>query len=327
MIRLFFHRYFLHSEHHEVLFPNQFTTIYPKGGDPIPLDVLRDTEVPIYNLVHVTHNDDYRGIRKNPAMYEFKARKKFGKDFYHDKGMPRWGSYKSIKDGAKFKRIVPEETVFPGFYSWWGIHPRRECTSKIAVEIDRMKEVRKTAYVANYLKKEPESIYGNHGFVCSFKNVIGSYAQSRDTETANVVLRKGGTLRYTKEICYVIIVSIGEDEHVLTEFDPLLPNSGPFRTKGLINRNGQILDPAAIPTFSPKRVVTWFVDNSEGLGPETYSYETTAFAFYFPSGDFEMTMRRDECTSEDVIHNKKKCVKKQPKGDGWKKQWLCPNDC
>ena len=324
MIRLFFHRYFRCSEFHEVLFPNQFTTIYPEGDDPIPLDMLGDTEIPIYNLIHVTHNDDYRGIRKNPARYEFKPRQKFGKDFYHDKGMPRCGSYKSIKEGAKFKRIGSEETVFPGFYSWWGIHPRRECTSKIAVEIDDMKDEGRIAYVPNYLKEEPESFYGNRGFVCSFKNVIGSYAQSRRTETGKVVLRKGGTLRYTQEICYVIIVSIGEDEHILREFDPLLPKSGPFRTNGLINRNGQIRNPAAIPTFSPEYVVTWFVDKSEeGSESETYSYETTAFAFYFPTEGCSMGMRQRICSEARFSHNEDLCSKRQwsPRG----RQKICPN--
>jgi hypothetical protein len=319
-----FHRYFLRSQHHEVLFPNQFTTKYPEGGDPILLDVLSDTEVPIYNLVHVTHNDEYRNIRKNPAMYELKACQKFGKDFYHDKGMPRCGSYKSIKDGAKFKRIGPDETVFPGFYSWWGIHPKRECTSKIAAEIEDMKDEGGIAYVPNYLKEEPESFYGNRGFFCSFKNVLGSYAQSRHTETANVVLRKGGTLRYTQEICYVIIVSISEDEHILREFDPLLPKSGPFRTNGLINRNGQIQNPEAIPTFSPEHVVTWFVDKSEGSESETYSYETTAFAFYFPTEGCSMSMRRREiCSEVPFSHSEAFCSKKQWPPQGRQKR--CPN--
>ena len=321
-----FHRYFLRSEYHEVLFPNSFKTILPEGDTPSKLDMLGDVKIPIFDLVHVTHNADHRSICKNPVMYEFMAGQKFGKAPYFEDGdyrKPRCGSYKSINNEAQFERIGIDETVFPGFYSWWGIHSKSECTRKIAAEIEDMKEDGLIAYVPNYLKEEPESYYGNRGFVCSFQNVLASYARSRQTEVANLFLRKGGTLRYTQEICYVIIVSTGDDRRALREFNPL-PTSRLFPTNGLINRNGQIKDPTAIPTFCPKHIFNWFADTSEGYDPNpSKSYETTAFAFYFPNERGSMKVRKRNCSKACFFHDDKFCSKKQRPREGGPS--VCPN--
>lgn len=285
------------------------------------LDVLSDTEVPILNLVHVTHNADYRGIRKNPAMYEFKARQKLGKRFFYDgNDEPRGGSY--IKNGAKFVRIECDERMFPGFYSWWGIHPTDDVIDGIAAEIEEMKDDDLIAYVANYLKEDPESYYGNRGFVCSFQDVLDSYAKSRHTETTSVFLRKGGTLRYTQEICYVIIVSTAEDRDALKKFDPLVFEK--FQTNGLIKCNGQIKNPRATPTFCPEHTVTWFVDRSEFSEAETYSYETTVFAFYYPNQGSCMRIQPQCCSTAHFSHDKEFCIKRQQPPRGGRR--ICPNE-
>ena len=90
-------------------------------------------------------------------------------------------SYRSIKEHTQFVYISSDEAIFPGFYSWWGIQ-----------HID----LPHGAQLAEYLKKTPDSPYGNHAFLCKFENVLSAYAKSRKLDIGNICIRKGGTLRY-----------------------------------------------------------------------------------------------------------------------------------
>ena len=176
-------------------------------------------------------------------------------------------------------------------------------------------------YPPNYLKVNPGSRYGNCAFVCKFEDLVNAYANARKVKVGNVCIRKGGTLRYDFEICYVLIVcsNSGEDKRELDDFEPLDREPYPFSANGFIGHNGKVVNPAAVPTFHARYNISWSKHFSEEE-PEYYSYENVAFAFYFPhKGSF---MKVKEYTKCDVDHRQEFCNKLQPTED----DWLCPND-
>ena len=319
---------------------------------PLP-EILKDVKVPIFRLAHVTHDSEASEIR---CDFEFKARKKYGKVLGAYDGRPCGESFRPSErrhHHGRYFQIKDHETVFPGYYSWWGIYPKYDDLTgdyikpaEIRKDLDSLDhEKGLKAFVPSYIKSPPESIYGNHAFVSDFQHLLNSYAISRDKlevkkvcirkgatsrgklEVKNVCIRKGGTLRYFKEICYVLIVCIGgDDDEALSDFMPLEIDSDQFHTNGLIDDSGKIVKDTAIPTFHPKRVMPW-IKNKDKPEPERYSYETTAIAFYFPDKCCNMKLSRNECTQEEVFHNKKFCSKKQPPQESDKgKNWKCPNE-
>ena len=294
---------------------------------PLP-EILKDVKVPIFKLAHVTHDEEASEICRE---FEFKARKKYGKVLAYD-GRPCGESFRpSERTHGRYFQIKDHETVFPGHYSWWGIYPKYD---DLGGDYTKPTDIRKDlkilehkglrSFVPSYIKSPPESLYGNHAFVSDFQHLLNSYAISRDKlEVKNVCIRKGGTLRYFKEICYVLIVGIGgEDDKALSDFMPLEIHSDQFHTNGLIDDSGKIVDDTAIPTFHPKRVMPWirYADSE----PEKYSYETTAIAFYFPDEccNKGMKLSRHECSEEQVYHTF--CSKKQPVQEY--EDWKCPNE-
>ena len=295
----YFYSYFKDAEYPEVFYPNVFTYKHPWGDNPVawPEDAFKDMKVPIFELSHVTHNVEAHAIRRERYRYVFNVNQKLGKDYGE--------SFQPWRD--KFVQILPHEAVFPGFYSWWGIHPSQSFRDRIAGEVEVLDDDGGLkVYVPNYLKAEPESFYGNNAFISKFQDLLMVYGHSRGSD--NLYIRKGGTLQYFREICYVLIICTGGDRKELEEFDPLTPKSPPFLANGLINERGKITDPTAIATFLPEYVVTWSVDKEEGE-PGRYNYETVAFAFYFPNRDGSMQVVN--CKKVSVSHRKDFCVKKQ----------------
>ena len=282
--------------------------------------------MPIINLVHVTHNAKAQEICENAKEYKFKVRQKLGKVLGAYDGRPCGESFWANQDKTIFTQITDDEPVFPGFYSWWSIYPTETDESDSYTSVAKVKKAIDDDFlsgissVINYLQAEPpESRYGNNGFVANFQSLLNVYARSRGADIGNVYIRNGGTLRYSFEICYVIIVCTNEDNKALKDFDPLT-SSPEFKMNELIDSKGKIKNPAAIPTFCPKYVI-------ENMSFGKCSYETTAFAFYFPSVDRTMSMRPGaECNRVPIEHIEVKCVKKQPKRKQPKgTEWLCPN--
>ena len=158
----------------------------------------------------------------------------------------------------------------------------------------------------------------SRSFVCNFEHLLTAYASARGIGIGNVCIRKGGTLRYELEICYVLIICTDNDEdrRELADFDPLQLKSPEFQTNGLIRADGSLENPAAIATFYPRCIISWAKHISSD--PDRYSYENVAFAFYFPEDGSSMVV--DHCAKIEVGHNF--CIKTQPTIGGWK----CPNE-
>ena len=305
------------------------------------MEKLRTTKVPIHTLVHITHNAEAQKIRRDEFKFQLQAKEKFGKtrelqlDAFID-GRPRalGITFKFQRQGMNLVDIQRDtvylhypdtEPVFPGYYSWWGIDCSviQDCehfTSphKIAATIaDLEMKDRIYAYVPGYLKEDADSLYGNRAFSCNYRDLLRSYATSRHSDVRKICIRKGGTLRYKKEICYVLIICIDcdEDKEELSEYG-VLQQQWQFQEKfsGLTN----LLDYETTPTFNPEYIIRW------ANGCSDYNYETAAFAFYFPSYRGVLAIERRFCSEKEIKHDKEWCIRKKP--SRWAREWKCPND-
>ena len=164
-----------------------------------------------------------------------------------------------------YAHISDTEPVFPGYYSWWDIdysvipnHGQFTSPCKIAGVLigGLLYEERMHVSVPGYLEYDyPKSIYGNRAFSCKFRDLIQSYAASRRSDVGKICIRKGGTLRYKKEICYVLIICIDcdEDREELSEYG-VLQQQRQFQEEFSSLTN--LLDDENTPTFNPEYIIT-----------------------------------------------------------------------
>ena len=255
------------------------------------------SSIRITKVVHITHDREAARIEKKPkkSPFEFTANKKIA----------RSGTGKTIKVTSGETKIHDGE-LFPGFYSWWSLYPEDTILAEIEDEIDDLKTDKLTVFAPNYLQKT--SIYGKNAFVCDFRHLLICYAKSRSLEKGlrDVYIRVGGTLAYRYEICYVLIVCLADDKDTLSGFTPLTKRDTAdlFQLNGFIKSKGSINSEAdKCLTFTPKHNITW-------ANGEQYSYETTAFAFYFPDQQHCLQVERKSCSKEIYEHDKRRCIKK-----------------
>ena len=308
----------------EVVFPGQFTQVHPWNKMPDKSELVPHGKVTVSvdTLTHVTHNVEAGEICKEICKeygeickkYEFRAKPKFAKAANVGESYRLAGFYESGPTSGYpfYDQIPPGFTVFPGCYSWWGISPKMENNFEIS-------NYPTYAYVPDYLKSTLESRYGNNAFSSKFSDLLAAYARSRCTEVGNTYIRVGGTLRYRCEICYVLIVCTNSpmDVQTLSQFKPLPTESELYKTNGLINESGNVIDHSAILTFHPEYIYSWVNDSTK-----YYSYETTTFAFYFPE-ESSMQLDSENCSyNGEVVHEEKFCIKTQPTLFGRK----CPNN-
>ena len=258
--------YFIKAEgiprkNYEVYF-DKFVPIHPWGN----------LKLEISKLCHVTHKEEAQIIRRTNC---FKPNKKLGKS----DGCNGGRSYRNIPTRPSesdemecddqptggveeaneymYERISPREEMFPGFYSWWGLY----------VE----KPIPGLPDPPNYLQVPPDSIYGTTAFIIPLDEILESYASSRSLRLHDLCLRVGGTMRYKREIGYVIIVCTQADED-LFRYDLITSSDAPdlLDVEGFIDGKGTIEDKRHFPSFT-----TRYYNQSA-------SHETLSFAFYFP---------------------------------------------
>ena len=277
---------------------------------------LDEISIPIVKVVHNTHDREAARIEKK-SPFEFTAKndreaarieKKSPFEFTANKKIARSGTGKTIKVTSGNETQIHGE-LFPGFYSWWSLYPEDTILAEIENEIDDLKTDELTVYVPNYLGVQKTSIYGKNAFVCDFRHLLICYAKSRSLEKGlrDVCIRVGGTLAYHYEICYVLIVSLVDDKDTLSGFTPPLTKRDTadlFQLNDFIKSKGSINSEAVkCLTFTPKHNITW-------ANGEQYSYETTAFAFYFPDQQHCLQVERKSCSKEIYEHDKRRCIKK-----------------
>ena len=104
----------------------------------------------INRLAHVTHDAEARQIR---GKYEFTTHRKVAKEVY----VGRHKCNGSFKFSTEYIEMFAGETMFPGFYSWWGIYPGQDYSNEV---IEAFKTEGISVRVPDYLKAKPDSRYG-----------------------------------------------------------------------------------------------------------------------------------------------------------------------
>ena len=178
-----------------------------------------DEIVKISEISHITHKRNVVEMDTG-THYCFRPNKKYGKCSYEVTNGSTFGeSYRcdltSIRiptPQTRYTHVTGNQHILPnGYYTWWG---------------------NSTA---------DSSIYGSEKLTTSFRSALGTYkyGQTRDLD-ADVFLRVGGTLRYKKEICYVIIVHTEAEATDEIKRLPPLCDSDHFTLNGFLHEDGRV---------------------------------------------------------------------------------------
>ena len=306
----------IHKEY-EIVYDSFIPFIYhPWGEQPRHREPLY---IPVSQLCHVTHREQGRQIMRNPAIFQFEMNSKVGKSLEESdiENGCYWGESYRFKRGdlstpnehMLYERIPPRGQVIPGLYTWWGLYVEHPPPGPQDT-------------LPNYLKTPPNSIYGSTAFVISFHDILESYASARSCSSHNICLRVGGTMRYKREIAYVIIVCTTSDEQELFRYDTVTSRGEPIDMQGLVNDNGVIVDNTRAPLFTTKYYNTFD------------SYETLNFAFYFPEKhDSECSSHVYVIQVKAVEHSRYRCIRKiqlkswyDVETDTFKRYKICPDE-
>ena len=207
------------------------------------------------------------------------------------------------KSDYNFQPQPKEIFLLPGLLSWWSIHVqhwyktdqgKRLRTAVRELERDKI-------YVPHTIQATPTSRYGNYRFSISFEDIVTSYVSSRPHCTSkNVYLLKAGTLVYSFEICYVIMVCMENDRNEIDKLNkmPILHiiNNGEDDTVDVSTTLKSL-------SFKAKHIVTAKYPNEE-----RYYYEELAFAFYFESNYEKLCCEESKVTTSVVDHQPQYCV-------------------
>ena len=276
--------------------------------------------LPVSVVCHVTHKEQAEQITLHSGengYYRFIPRKKSGKSYVED-GCPLGESYRCTQDGVPdadtpcYQNIPATVPVFPGYYSWWGL-------ASPGLTPD---QETKLSWITNnpppYLKRPPESVYGGYAFESKFCDLLQSYASSRGC--GDIYLKVGGTLRYKREIAYVVIVCTSHDLGALNSYYPIT-HAPPdvFNPNGLVDDDGKVINIARVPNFT-----TRYVDSNS-------SYETLDFAFYFDSLPANIRCLSNTVEMHQIDHPF--CIRKKPMATWYDQnsrtfdtKWFCPDD-
>ncbi len=296
----------------EVRFPGEFRPQHPwhKKWVEFPDDTLSAT-IPIYRLVHITHPTEARHIEQvrkqvRNRQYKFIPKVKYGKSYRYEGGFGE--SYEQIGDDT-FEKILDTDLVLPGYLSWWGIDVRDWYDNGCQLLQSVLEESVNGRYVPGYLAAEPESPYGSVAFSIQLSDILSDYKKARNIRGARVCLKVGGTLRYRKEICYVVIVCSKDDN--LRDMPSIAgPKFPQFVTNGLVDNKGIVIDYNKTPRFKATSIIKSEKVGKNPMGEneyDCYSWEQLVFAFYFPTDRQNLVCTR--VTKTDYEHFEEKCSK------------------
>ena len=206
--------------------------------------------------------------------------------------------------------------MIEGNLSWWGVDTHLWYQSDDAQL--RSKEFASVAtnlrsnrvFVSPFMSQLPASPYGNYGFIIGFKDLLRCYQESRtdiaDISDRALFLRIGGTLRYRYEICYVVIVCTKHDQEL--EHYPSLctpPGIHVFDHKELLLPSGQIRE----EFFTSEESIDLKIRYAIKCVPrrQYFSYETSAFAFYYPQTSTNACLKCKPDSVQEVAIKEHRC--------------------
>ena len=312
---MFFHLFFYHSSQLqdrwyepkkviEISFDTEFVSHLPWG----PLQNIRPVEsIQVERLCHVTHRKNARQIRPNiePASNcTFNAGPKKGKlpptkPEHWRSGIPLGHSYRCQLGGhvpnaaTTYQFVSEKEFLFPkGSYSWWSIDTP---------------DARQRSYYGTRMFS-----VGLPEMLCQFRL---AHATDENKEPA-VIFKKYGTLRYKREICYVIIVCADSDDltHV-KDLPPVTEEGGHVTLNGMLDANGIVINDSA--EFMYNRLTS--IPNKQN----NEDWEHLVFGFYFSQVEGHSIILKNSqveyvskipehyCTRTQKLHNQRK--------------WVCPD--
>ena len=300
----------------EVLFRCHHLTHLPwreyEDWDHIPLlggisEVpLQQVPIQVRKLCHVTHEQAADKIihkDHDQDYYIFKPNKKCGK-------VQGIGATYTICEPTDqppsvettYRYLSSNESVFPGYYIWWSI------------DHDNYPPSSSEYYFSHFFS--PSSRYGNSKFSGNIKELLQCYQEAYIKDKVDpltrIQFRCGGTLRYRREICKVVIVCT--DEHPLPEDEfPRMWQGHGFR----YNKDGKITFVEPIEVMIRNGV-------SGVRGPyKPYSWDTYAFAFYFPDDTYMLVCPTSEKFRFSEIEHDDLCLASRPNPHG--SGYICPN--
>ena len=199
-------------------------------------------------------------------------------------GSPIGESYRCFLDGkvptsdTPYTAVPMEERLLPpGNYSWWSAEPVKE------------------------------SPYGQHKFFVGFKEILAAFQNScgREGQVPHLMFRKAGTLRYTKEICYVILVhACTDDVQHICHLPLLTDQKAKFDFAGVLDGAGVVKQAFLDGEVQPYPRFKKEYDKD----PHSEHWEHLAFAFYRSSEDPLRIPQNNVQITDTVRHTR--CMKK-----------------
>ena len=176
------------------------------------------------------------------------------------------------------------EKALPGSYVWFGI-PEMSGPPNVLLS--------KHNFLRYWTR---ESTYGVHSFVVDIHTMISAYRQ-QIANGRQVVLRCGGTLLYTCEVCYVVIVTHEGDsvhDNLPTVTSPLSAGDRSPRCNWsrLLDQNGHCTcTQNGYPQFMPHHVQR----------ETSFIWDHVVFAFHLPNGA-TLSIPRKDLIEEGPLH-------------------------
>ena len=251
----------------------------------------------IYKIAHITHKRNMVTIDAVGYHYHFEPKQKYGKCGYEvTDGSPLGESYRCVLDHktptteTRYTKVTDKELLLPdGYYVWWG-------PSNVT-----------------------SSMYGTEKLTTSFKSALGKFKwfhkDPDEPDPPDVYLRVGGTLRYKKEICYVIVIHTDNGASNEIEKLPPLRNNAHFKLNGFLDVRGRVVNWETVPEFIPGQF-------------EGGCKDILAFAFYFDDCESHFCLDKPKVEWSQVRHDR--CLRSfkvkpefRPDPDRW---WYCPED-
>ena len=300
----------------EVLFRRYHVThlpcgMYAKWDEIPPLGgkfPLQRVPITAKSFCHVTHEQPaYEIIQNNngKTYFIFKPKSKQGKQGSGETYVICNPTDQPPTEETTYRYLTSTERVFPGYYIWWSINNDDYYPS---------------SYLEDYYYFSPpftsSSRYGNVKFSGYIMQLLRCYqeAYAKVNPLPRIQFRCGGTLRYKHEICKVVIMC--------TDAHPLPEDEFPRMWQGHDIRYGRDRK----ITFVRPLEVTIRNGVSGIIDPYIpYSWDTYAFAFYFPDDTYRLICPTSEKFRYSKIEHDDLCHSLQPNPDGSGKL-VCPNE-
>ena len=202
-------------------------------------------------------------------------------------------------EDTRYQYVSEDQSLLPeGKYSWWGIRALVDSST------DGCR-------------------YGGHVFTASFPYMLGQFrlAHTKGKKAPEISFKKAGTLRYKKEICYVILVCADNDNlEQIRDLPPVTKEDNKtISFDGMLDADGKVIYPEAKVSFNQQK----FTDNN---------WEHVVFGFYFsPQCETDsLKLEKNEVKYDKDFHHNF-CtgtfqVKKEYLPHNYDKAWVCPDD-